>query len=97
MEIVRGRNFEHSQVHRRILVAGEADVSNLPRLFRIRQGIERPAGSEEPVRILHPDVLVKLNQVDVIRLFHHRNTTPAFSLVTPTTATAIGGDAVGTL
>src|ERR1022692_2782982 len=68
MEIVRGRNFEYSQVHRRILGAGEADVSNLPRLFRIRQGIERSAGSEEAVRILHPDVLVILNQVKVIRL-----------------------------
>src|ERR1035437_228535 len=68
MEIVRGRNFEHSQVHRRILVAGEADVSNLPRLFRIHQGFERPAGGEEAVGILHPDVLVKLNQVDMIRL-----------------------------
>src|SRR5664279_4337384 len=68
METVRGRNFEHSQMHRRILVPGEADVPNLPRLFRIHQGFERPAGFEEAVGILHPDVLVKLNQVDVIRL-----------------------------
>ena len=68
METVRGRDFEHSQMHRRILVPGEADVANLPRLFRIHQGFERPAGGEEAVGILHPDVLVKLNQVDVIRL-----------------------------
>src|ERR1039458_1907418 len=68
METVRGRNFEHSQMHRRILVPGEADVPNLPRLFRIHQGFERPAGGEEAVGILHPDVLVILNQVNVIRL-----------------------------
>src|ERR1022692_1300604 len=68
METVRGRDFEHSQMHRRILVPGEADVSNFPRLFRIHQGFQRPAGSEEAVGIFHPDVLVKLNQVDVIRL-----------------------------
>src|ERR1035437_3621607 len=68
METVRGRTFEHSQMHRRILVPSEADVANLPRLFRIHQGFERPAGGEEAVGILHPDVLVKLNQVDVIRL-----------------------------
>src|ERR1035441_3669998 len=68
METVRGRDFEHSQMHRRILVPGEADVANLPRLFRIHQRFERPAGGEEAVGIFHPDVLVKLNQVDVIRL-----------------------------
>src|ERR1039457_3999760 len=68
METVRGRDFEHSQMHRRILMPGEADVPNLPRLFRIHQGFERPAGGEEAVGILHPDVLVILNQVNVIRL-----------------------------
>ena len=59
METVRGRDFEHSQMHRRILVPGEADVPNLPRLFRIHQGFERPAGGEEAVGILHPDILVE--------------------------------------
>src|ERR1019366_1228197 len=96
METVRGRNFEHSQMHRRILMPGEADVPNLPRLFRIHQGFERSAGGEEAVGILHPDVLVKLNQVDVIRLLSSRrscrycnaNGTGRF----PNTATGFGRD-----
>jgi hypothetical protein len=33
----------------------------------------------------------------LLHVCHHRNKTPAFSPVTPTTVTAIGGDAVGTL
>src|ERR1017187_825081 len=44
METVRGRDFEHSQMHRRILVPGEADVANLPRLFQaLRRNVWNPA------------------------------------------------------
>jgi hypothetical protein len=65
---VCGRDVEHPRVHRGILVTREADVADLPGLFCLQQCFERPAGCEESVRILHPDVLVVLHEIDDIRL-----------------------------
>src|ERR1700685_1715170 len=50
----------------RILVSGKADVPDLAGLLGCEYGLEGPLRREEAVRILHPDVLVELNQINVI-------------------------------
>jgi hypothetical protein len=65
-EAVRLRGVEHPVVHRRILVAGEADEADLARLARGGERLDRAALGEDAVGILEPDRLVDLHQVDVV-------------------------------
>src|SRR5689334_472727 len=68
MEIVLLRNFEHPLMHERVFMPGESDVPDLARLLCRGKCFERSAGSKEAIRIVEPDVLVILNEIDMIRL-----------------------------
>src|SRR5207302_5815638 len=52
----------------RILVPGEADVADLSRLARFDESHVRAFGIEDTVRIVEPDHLVVLDQIDAIGL-----------------------------
>src|SRR5438876_1261600 len=65
--VLRSR-FEHPQMDRRTLVSREADVTDPPSVLRLEGRLDRPAVGEDPVRILHPDDLVELQEVDDVRL-----------------------------
>jgi len=51
-----------------VLVPGEADVTELPRLPRLEHGFHRAAFGKDAVGILVADDLVELHEIDVVRL-----------------------------
>ena len=67
MKFVRLRRFEHAEMNVGVLVPGEADVAELPRLLGLEQRLHRPF-IEEAVRVFHADHLVILHQIDVVGL-----------------------------
>src|SRR5439155_10275254 len=60
--------LEHPEVNRGILVSRETDVANPPRIPRLEGRLDRPDSGEDPRRILHPNDLVELQQIDDVRL-----------------------------
>src|SRR2546427_4773742 len=60
--------LKHREMNRGILVSREADIADPPRVLRLDSGLDRPALGEDPTRILHPDDLVELQEVDDVRL-----------------------------
>ena len=68
LEAVVAGHLEGVQVDRRILMAGEPDVSDLASRARV---LERAIGAlvvEHPIGILEPDDLVMLDEVDAVGL-----------------------------
>src|SRR5439155_14302202 len=65
--VLRSR-LEHLQVDRGILVSREADVPDPPRFLGLEGRLDRAPLGEDSVRILHPDDLVELQEVDDVRL-----------------------------
>ncbi|MFZ1119017.1 MAG: hypothetical protein WAN81_02180, partial [Candidatus Binataceae bacterium] len=59
---------QHVKMNLRTLVAGEADVSQLAGFFRVERRFDSASASENSIRVIHPDHLVKLHQVDSIGL-----------------------------
>jgi hypothetical protein len=55
-------------VNDRIFVPSESYKPDLTRSFGLFQRLQRPARRKETVRILQSDILVKLHQVDMVRL-----------------------------
>src|SRR5256886_6779000 len=53
---------------RRTLVSREADVPDPPRVLRLEGRLDRAPLGEDSVRILHPDDLMELQEVDDVRL-----------------------------
>ena len=62
------RDFQHVQMHGRVLVPGEADVAHLAGLFRVQHGGHGALVGEHPVGVFHAQDLVVLEQVEVIGL-----------------------------
>src|SRR2546427_12164318 len=60
--------LEHPQMNRGTLVSREADVADPPRVLRLESRPDCAALGEDPTRILHPDDLVELQEVDDVRL-----------------------------
>lgn len=67
-EAVLRRHLMHPQVDERVLVAGKADETDLPRLLRGQHRLLGSALGEDAVRVLQPDDLVVLEQVDDVGL-----------------------------
>src|SRR5947208_8188789 len=65
--VLRGR-LEHPEVNRGVLVSRETDIADPPRIPRLEGGLDRPALSEDPVRILPPNDLVELQEIDDVYL-----------------------------
>src|SRR2546421_9515744 len=65
--VLRSR-LEHLQVDRGIFVSRETKVANLPRVLRLEGRLDRAPLGEDSVRILHPDDLMELQEVDDVRL-----------------------------
>src|SRR5438552_1823912 len=65
--VLRGR-LEHPLMDRGILVSREPDVADPPCIPRLERCLDRPALSKNPVRILRPNDLVELQEIDYIRL-----------------------------
>src|SRR5262245_8098039 len=68
MKSVLLRGLEHAQVDERVLVAREADEPDLSGLPRLEHRFLCTPGGEDTVRVLEPNDLVMLHQVDVIGL-----------------------------
>src|SRR5260370_6709023 len=68
MELMLGCDVEHTQVNGRVLMAGEADVTDLAGFLRSHHGFVCAAGREVSVGIFHPEMLVELNEVDDLHL-----------------------------
>src|SRR2546422_9713364 len=60
--------LEHPQMNRGTLVSRESDIADPPRVLRLERRLDRAALGEDPTRILHPDDLVELQEVDDVRL-----------------------------
>ena len=58
---------EHSQVNLRVLVAGEADVSDLALGFRAFERLDHATSREMALRIIVVHALVNLPEVQMIR------------------------------
>ena len=65
-EPVCARHFQHVQVDAGILMAGEADITNLPRLPRFDERAVRSILVENAMRVLVSNDLVMLNQIDAV-------------------------------
>jgi hypothetical protein len=65
---VRAGGFQHFQMDLRILVSRKADVTNLASLPCINYCFDRAAPNEYTIRIVHPDDLMKPQQVEMIGL-----------------------------
>ena len=61
-------DFQHAQVNQWVLVAGEADEADFPRLLGRQHRLHGAARRKNAVRILHADDLVKLHQINMIGL-----------------------------
>src|SRR6266404_583889 len=68
VKLMSGSNVEHAQVNGRVLVSRKSDVTDLACLFRFQHRFKGPARSKEAIRVLHADIFMKLNEVDVVRL-----------------------------
>ena len=66
VEASLGRDIQHLEVDARILVAREADVSDLPGLLRCRESLHGTAFAEDAVRVVVAEDLVVLHEVDAI-------------------------------
>src|SRR5713226_9150621 len=50
------------------LVSRETDVADRAGVLRLERRLDRPSLGENPVRVLHPNDLVELQEVDDVRL-----------------------------
>jgi hypothetical protein len=62
------RNLQHAQVHRRVLMTGKANVSDLASLPGRDRRFDRPAFRKDAVGVLHAYHFVKLDQIDHVGL-----------------------------
>ena len=67
-ELVGERGLEHLEMNVGTLVAGEADVSDLPLLLGFEHGLHAAATGEDAVGIGVANHFVKLQQVNVVGL-----------------------------
>src|SRR5712691_7816594 len=65
--MLRGR-LEHPQMNGGTLVSREADVADRSPVLRLKRRLDCAALGEDPVRILDPDDLMELQEVDDVRL-----------------------------
>src|ERR1700679_2749266 len=68
MEAMLLSSRKHSEMHCRILVAGEPDVANLACFTGGDRSFKRSPGRKNAVRIFQANHLVKLDQIDHISL-----------------------------
>src|SRR5271154_6629227 len=59
---------EHAKMHRRVLMTGKPDVADLAGLTRGDRRFKRAAWRKDAVWVLHPNHLVKLDQINDIGL-----------------------------
>ena len=62
------RDLQHAEMDARILVPGEANVANFPRLLRLQQRLHRAARGKNAIGIFEANDLVKLHEIDMIGL-----------------------------
>ena len=61
-------DLQHPKMNDWVLVPGESDVADLARLFCLEHGFLRATLGKDPIRVLHPDHLVMLQQIDMVGL-----------------------------
>jgi len=67
-ELVFRRQVQHVQMNRWVFMSGESDITNFTGLFSRQRRFQGATGREDPIRVVHPNDFMKLQQVDVIRL-----------------------------